>query len=511
MNRAKFFLYTIAALFLFNNLSFGQNVIFDFENYVAGEQLACQDSINWTTFFGLPCDPVEDPYISTEHSLTGTKSVKIVQNNDLVKTFGSRTVGKFYIRFWVYIPSGKAGYFNVLNGFTPNPFQWGMECYFDVGGGGRLLNGSNLTFNWTPNIWQFVQVEVDLNIDQAQFWFDGSMVASWQWTRGNPGSYSLRLDANNFFGATVNDEMYIDNYYFVDPPLTVPPLNAPSNLILEEIFNLSPQVKLNWQDNSNNEYGFIIIRKSGVLFGSGRFTPIGTTYQNINVYFDSTVIVDSTYNYAVIAYNEYFFSDTSNFATITVEPVPVELISFTYEITSQGDVTLNWITATETNNMGFEIERASSMTTPIQGWSQIGFVEGHGTTTEIQFYNFTDKNVIPGKQFYKLKQIDFDGSYEYSPVLEINILVPLTFSLEQNYPNPFNPVTNIRFQIAEQGLVSIKVYDLLGKEVAVLVNEEKEAGNYEVEFDATSLSSGMYIYKLSTSRFTSSRKMLLMK
>ena len=173
---------------------------------------------------------------------------------------------------------------------------------------------------------------------------------------------------------------------------------------------------------------------------------------------------------------------------VTIDvPVPVDLISFISKV-NENVVNLFWQTATETNNSGFEIERTSPLPSPYQGeggeagrgWERIGFVEGKGTTTEIQSYSFADRPE-PGKYKYRLKQIDFDGSFEYSSEVEAEILSPLVFSLEQNYPNPFNPSTVIRFQIPDQArndnmLVRLKVYDVLGREVTTLVNEEKFAG-----------------------------------
>ncbi len=218
----------------------------------------------------------------------------------------------------------------------------------------------------------------------------------------------------------------------------------------------------------------------------------------------------------MITYGRYGFADTSNFATILVEPTPVELTSFTYSINSFNDVDLNWTTATETNNKGFDVERfAESLKA---GWEKIGFVDGNGTTTEEHLYSFVDKILSVGIYKYRLKQIDFDGSYEYSREVEVNVTAPDKFSLEQNYPNPFNPITNIEYRIPNKVFVSLKVYNTLGEEVATLVNEEKPAGNYEVKFDGSKLPSGVYIYKLIAvlnggqgESYSKSRKLILLK
>ena len=206
---------------------------------------------------------------------------------------------------------------------------------------------------------------------------------------------------------------------------------------------------------------------------------------------------------------------------------PVEIISFT-AIVNDRDIELSWLTATETNNTGFEIlrgiyaKRNRRTQNYNDDWEKIGFVTGHGTTTETQHYSFTDNDVKPGNYQYKLKQIDYDGTFEYSPIVEVEIPIVNKFSLSQNFPNPFNPVTKIKYQIPlsppllkgeseARGFVTLKVYDILGREVATLVNEEKPAGEYEVEFNAVNLPSGIYFYQLKAGQFSETKKMILLK
>jgi len=196
--------------------------------------------------------------------------------------------------------------------------------------------------------------------------------------------------------------------------------------------------------------------------------------------------------------------------TVIGSVVPVELVSFSAS-TNGNNVNLNWSTATETNNFGFELERSLSSTSSNLNWDKVGFVNGKGTTTESQSYYFADENLANGKYLYRLKQIDFDGTYEYSNEVEVIINVPEKFELSQNYPNPFNPSTKIKYQIAGSNPVSLKIYDVLGNEVATLVNEIQFTGNYEVTFDASSLSSGTYFYRLQAGSFVESRKMILLK
>ena len=188
-------------------------------------------------------------------------------------------------------------------------------------------------------------------------------------------------------------------------------------------------------------------------------------------------------------------------------PLPVELASFTSSV-NINNVTLNWSTVQEQNNKGFEIERNSFGI----GWKKIGYVEGHGTTNTQQNYSFKDNSLNTGRYSYRLKQIDYNGNFEYYELSnEVAIGVPSRYLLAQNYPNPFNPVSIINYQISINSFVTLKVYDLAGKEVASLVNEVKDAGYYTVTFDAKNLSSGTYFYKLSTDKFSDVKKMVVVK
>jgi len=188
------------------------------------------------------------------------------------------------------------------------------------------------------------------------------------------------------------------------------------------------------------------------------------------------------------------------------QSIPVELVSFTAEL-SRDIAFLKWITATETNNSGFEIERRQDNS----GWEKIGFVEGHGTTTEPNSYSFEDKNISTGIYLYRLKQIDYNGSFEYSIEVKLEVSVPSEFSLEQNYPNPFNPETKIKYSVPQASQIQIKVYDILGNKIETLVNEEKSVGTYEITWNAENLPSGVYFYQLKAGEFVQTKKMLLMK
>ena len=298
----------------------------NFDGFTVGQRLACQDSVNWTTWSHDPCNTTEDPLISSAQSFSPTKSVVIAYNNDLVKELGNDTTGIHDMTFSFYVPTTKTGYFNTLAGFTPDPFKWGMECYFDVaatGNNGRLFAGSStaIPFAYTHGSWQSVTVRVNLNIDSARVFINGNVIHTWRWTAGANGSaVPKRLAANNFYGALSSNELYVDNYCY-DP-------------------------------NAN--------------------------------------------------------------------------------------------------------------------WTLTGVTQNGNT-------------------------------------------VPTEYTLSQNYPNPFNPSTKINFAIPTTGLVTMKIYDVLGKEVATLVNETKVAGTYSVNFDGTNLSSGVYFYRIEANDFVAVKRMVLIK
>jgi len=388
----------------------GGTVIFsdDFDSYTAGQQLACQNPTDWTTWNLNPCDPATDAYVSSNWAHSGANSFVVAQDNDEVHYWGPETSGKWEIDFYNYIPTGKTGYFNTLSQFIAAQ-EWGLEVYFNAGGAGSINAGGNLaaTFTYSFDTWVLNTVIVDLDNDMAEYWYNGAMIYSWQWTLGASGTpIALSLAANDFFGATANDEMYVDDYMVTDLTL-----------------------------------------------------------------------------------------------------VPVELTSFTANTNTLGQVVLNWQTATETNNRMFEVERKTENGT----YATVGFVRGSGTTTEPKAYSFVDQNVNNGNYTYRLKQLDFNGRFEYSNEVEVSVTGPKSFNLAQNYPNPFNPTTTISFTVPQSGKVKLAVYNLLGQEVAVLVNGVVTEGLHQVDFSAKSLPTGAYFYKLQSDNSVQIKKMLLLK
>jgi photosystem II stability/assembly factor-like uncharacterized protein len=191
-----------------------------------------------------------------------------------------------------------------------------------------------------------------------------------------------------------------------------------------------------------------------------------------------------------------------------VNALPVELQSFTSSVNGN-NAKLEWSTVNEQNNSGFDIERKNVNE---NNWKKINFVQGNGTTNESKNYSYEDKNITSGKYQYRLKQIDFNGNYEYHALAnEIEIGVPKKFNLSQNYPNPFNPTTKINFELPRSSNVKLSVYDITGKLASELINEQRAAGYYTVEFNGSNLASGMYFYRIQAGDFSAVKKMVLVK
>lgn len=218
------------------------------------------------------------------------------------------------------------------------------------------------------------------------------------------------------------------------------------------------------------------------------------------------------YNPAKIVNSMYQFNPQHTGIFVDPTVIPVELESFTASVNYK-QVNLNWKTASELNNSGFEIEKSTDNFI----WNKIGFVNGKGTTTEKSDYSFDDNNPINGKSYYRLKQIDYDGTFTYSSIVAINFGIPVDFLLEQNYPNPFNPATIIKYNIIEESSVQLKIVNIVGEVVTELVNENQSAGNHSKLFNASKLSSGIYLAVLSASSLNSGKvyssmiKMIYMK
>ncbi|MBL1211741.1 MAG: T9SS type A sorting domain-containing protein [Ignavibacteriae bacterium] len=295
------------------------------------------------------------------------------------------------------------------------------------------------------------------------------------------------------------DNVIIDISYY--------PSSEPRNLVAIAHQHPYLHVVLTWDEYNRNQEGFEIYRRESGSEKKEDYNLIGFAELNATTFTDTSVLPLKEYEYRIRAkllggINYSYYS----FPTTVITPIPVELTSFEAQAAKAG-VFLKWSTATETNNSGFDVEKSINNSDFIS----IGFVEGMGTRTEITNYSFEDKSVSTGTVYYRLKQIDFDGSFEYSNTIEVDLNVILEYSLEQNYPNPFNPATKINYQIPEDGFVQLIIYDVLGNEVAVLVNEKKIPGIYEVDFDASNITSGVYLYSLRVNHFVQTNKMVILK
>lgn len=194
--------------------------------------------------------------------------------------------------------------------------------------------------------------------------------------------------------------------------------------------------------------------------------------------------------------------------TTTADILPVELTAFNYSLMDNG-VYLKWMTISELNNKGFAIERSQINE---KKWQRIGFIEGRGTTTQTNFYSFADKNISNNTVYlYRLKQLNFNGTFEYSKTLEVHFMNAVSYNLFQNFPNPFNPETKISFSIPEAGLVKLTVHNIIGETVSVILNEKLDKGIYSFKFNASNLPSGIYLCKLEVNNFKSTKKMILLK
>ncbi|MDP1675823.1 MAG: T9SS type A sorting domain-containing protein [Bacteroidota bacterium] len=260
---------------------------------------------------------------------------------------------------------------------------------------------------------------------------------------------------------------------------------------------------LNWIINSENSL-FTVPVEGGT--GTGTFEVINDTWTGLNngdFYFESNSADVTAYG------NEFYQASVSGVGLDT--GLPVELTSFT-AIAKGRAVELAWKTATEKNSSNFEIERNNG-----KEWTKVSSIGASGNSNAPKEYSYVDKlkSAASGSISYRLKMIDNDGKFEYSTVAEVKI-IPTVYALEQNYPNPFNPETKIQYSLPADARVTLKVYDIVGREVATIVNEQQTAGYYEQKFGGYNFSSGVYFYRIvaesgGKAAFTSLKKMVMIK
>ncbi len=264
----------------------------------------------------------------------------------------------------------------------------------------------------------------------------------------------------------------------------------------------------------DDRFDMILLSQSVFESGDISYVPNSyTAYGNDGLHFNDSI--NRPPNNAVgqtIANAIHYASDhIPVFASFTFDnPIPVD-INILSATVIENDVMLNWETITEINNYGFSIERSFFSDDEINyNWKVLGFVPGNGTTNEFHSYQFQDKDLFAGNYQYRIKQIDNNGNFKYSPTVNVTIL-PNQFTLHQNYPNPFNPSTTISYDLPTNDFVSLKIYDVLGNEITTLVKEEQPAGYHKINFDASALSSGMYFYTLQSGNKILTNKMILIK
>ncbi len=294
----------------------------------------------------------------------------------------------------------------------------------------------------------------------------------------------------------------------------------------QELFPASEYNTTEEYDNSNGKVKYIYTYDNGT---KGNIGASWTKVIRVSIEYD---MIDN--NGSINWYNgfpNFYVSDNSNHEITGIEeaipadlnsvPLPVELKSFKATNQKGNSVELEWATATEVNNYGFEVERRVIKENDEDNselnatWEKVAFVEGSGNSNSQKIYTYADKNPVGGTKFaYRLKQIDIDGTFEYSDEIEVEVL-PAKYELYQNYPNPFNPSTKIKFSLPEDAKVSIDIYNMLGQKVLTLFNKQMKAGYHQVQFDTQAsgihLASGIYIYTISTKNFSSVKKMVLLK
>lgn len=328
-------------------------------------------------------------------------------------------------------------------------------------------------------------------IDSNYFKWDISFQRINDWTPGDTG-WNLIGNSTFCFSFNVNA---------LGPPLLLIDQDSPFNENIYEIDYLMPvQGILAVNITLAPEYSELQFPASKIrLMTVSQFITDPAQYSQVEWDTLNTGLFDN-------ADENIFITYQGNLNT----PLPIELKSFTGKY-SDSEVILCWTTESETGNYGFEIQKSSKRENQISSWEKIGFVKGSGNSNSQKNYLYVDKAIFNSNIFqYRLKQIDLDGNYSYSESIHINI-VPAKYQLYQNYPNPFNPFTTIRYQLPKESNVVLKIYDLLGAEVMQILDQNKKAGIYEVEINASNLASGFYVYRFSADNFVEVKKMILLK
>ncbi|MDQ3019904.1 MAG: T9SS type A sorting domain-containing protein [Bacteroidota bacterium] len=333
----------------------------------------------------------------------------------------------------------------------------------------------------------------------------GNPVSSvFNWTPSVTGGQVVSFIATDSCG---NQTICVIQFDITSPcPDTIAPVFIPPTPICNDVITGDTGVAITFtvqaQDNST---GPIILNVDSLPPGATMTPPLPTTGNPVSSVFNWT---PPSYGGQSVTFTATDSCGNQTTCRIVFDvPLPVELTSFTSFI-NNNEVTLNWSTATESNNSRFEIERANGNS---QEWNMVGTIQGNGNSTQPISYSLVDRGLNVGSYNYRLKQIDFNGNFTYHNLSnEVIIGVPTRFNLSQNYPNPFNPSTKIDFEIPKDGNVNLYVYDNTGKQVSTLVSEFRTAGYYTVQFNALNLASGIYYYKIQYSGDQSFEKVMKM-
>jgi hypothetical protein len=255
--------------------------------------------------------------------------------------------------------------------------------------------------------------------------------------------------------------------------------------------------------------GYNVYRSMSSGFTINETTKLGLTQDTTFV--DPTAIQGTTYYYRIAGEDVHGNVGASSIA-LSETALALELTAFSMSH-SGAHVELHWTTATETDVEGYDIERSAIASgSLVRSWAQEGYVGGTGTSTSPHSYTFRDSKLDVGAFAYRLKQVNRDGSFKYSQEIKAEAVVPIEFSLSQNYPNPFNPTTTLEFTLEQNGRAVMKIYNVLGQEVATVFDQEAEAGRYyQAQFNASRLTSGVYMSVLESGGKRLFRKMLLVK
>jgi len=481
-------------------------------SYVAGEYVSAVNPYFSQQFFN-PGDNVEliIPQLRNKGlSDASNISISLSSDNLLISiASGSVSVGNIPTRTTVDINQNLS--FSISNTM---PADVNVKMLLTISSSGTPMFVDTLSFiTGTP-----VMVFADTTNDPSLLWNITSNPSLPKWEATNlsfhssPTSFTDSKTGNYSSNATVT--MTLKNA--IDLSTNAHPrLNFWTKFDIEGGWDYG-QVKI----STNNGSTFIPLSGSYTTLGSGSFQPIGEPlYDGSQSSWVNEVMDLTNYNTNQVKLKFELKTDESvvrdgwfidDISIVVYGIVPVELSSFT-AVAQDENVLLNWVTSTEINNLGFEVQKKFFAENQKSEWGTIGFVNGNGTTTEKSDYSFMDKNPIDGKSFYRLKQIDYDGSFKIYNSVEVDYQTVKEYSLAQNYPNPFNPSTEINYTLAKSGNITLKVYNLLGSEIITLVDGYMEAGKYSIRFDGEDITSGVYFYTIKTDDFTSTRKMMLMK